>query len=432
MSNSTINGNTIITTDMQVIDNSDIIGNVELTGNTNVSNINIVGNTTVSTVKDATPLELEPEQSVSFLKPLNSFSFSDIFTKSNIITLLWFLAIYLVVYFVLGIFYSSNPEKNSRLIASRVFDLMVLLFVLGTFVYYFFSLSDAEKKAELDIYLSELKDYLDKPSSMISLLLFIFVLYAVIFIVGLPMTSATKPVSISIIEGIVWILFSISLIGNFFKYTFGMNILDSFHQFVSNLINKIPDGSVTSGGAENGTSSDIVNPVSEETPPADITYAPTDEVFNIAQNLYTYSDANAICKSYGARLATYDEIEQAYNDGAEWCNYGWSEGQSVYFPTQKKTWEVLQQDPKKKGLCGRPGVNGGYVKNPELMVGVNCYGKKPIATDKDLAYMSANRGQIGPKTPEDKELDAKVDFWKKNSHTLIRINGFNNDKWSSY
>lgn len=431
MNSSAMNGNTIITTDMQVIDNSQVIGNVQVTGNTNASNINVVGNTianeNVSVKKDA-----EPDNSVSFLKPLNSFSFSDIFTKSNIITLLWFLAIYLVVYFVLGIFYSSNPENNSRLIASRVFDLMVLLFVLGTVVYYFFTLSDSEKKAELDILVGDLKEYLDNPSSMISLLLFIGVLYAVIFIIGLPMTSASKPLSIGILEGIVWILFSISLIGNFFKYAFGMNILDSFHKLASDTINSIPDGSTTTGGASNDTSSDILKTIPEKTPPADITYAPTDEVFNIAQNLYTYSDAKAICKSYGARLATYDEIEQAYNDGAEWCNYGWSEGQSIYFPTQKKTWEVLQQDPKKKGLCGRPGVNGGYVKNPDLMVGVNCYGKKPRATEKDLAYMSANRSQVGPKTPEDKELDAKVDFWKKNSHTLIRINGFNSDKWSSY
>ena len=39
-----------------------------------------------------------------------------------------------------------------------------------------------------------------------------------------------------------------------------------------------------------------------------------------------------MCQGLGARLATYDEIEKAYNAGAEWCNYGW----------QKIKWHIFQ------------------------------------------------------------------------------------------
>lgn len=43
------------------------------------------------------------------------------------------------------------------------------------------------------------------------------------------------------------------------------------------------------------------------------------QVFNISENNYIYGDAQAVCKAYGARLATYKEVEEAYNKGAEWC-----------------------------------------------------------------------------------------------------------------
>ena len=62
------------------------------------------------------------------------------------------------------------------------------------------------------------------------------------------------------------------------------------------------------------------------------------EVFNIPDNIYTYDDAKAICKAYDAKLATYNQIENAYNQGGEWCSYGWSSDQMILYPTQKKTY----------------------------------------------------------------------------------------------
>ena len=70
------------------------------------------------------------------------------------------------------------------------------------------------------------------------------------------------------------------------------------------------------------------------------------EVFNISNNLYTYDDAQAVCSVYGAQLATYEQIEDSYKNGGEWCNYGWSENQMAFFPTQKSTWDKLQKHEK--------------------------------------------------------------------------------------
>ena len=54
------------------------------------------------------------------------------------------------------------------------------------------------------------------------------------------------------------------------------------------------------------------------------------QVFNIPGNYYTYKDAGAICSAYGADLATYEQVENAYDKGAEWCNYGWSANQLAF------------------------------------------------------------------------------------------------------
>jgi hypothetical protein len=145
--------------------------------------------------------------------------------------------------------------------------------------------------------------------------------------------------------------------------------------------------------------------------------------------MYTYDDAQSVCKSLGARLATYDDIENAYNKGGEWCNYGWSEGQAAYFPTQKNTWNNLQKSKSTKNSCGRPGINGGFIDNPNVRFGVNCYGKKPQPKPSDLASMGE---KPIPKSPEDILLDNKVQFWKMNGHKLFQINGYNNSKWSMY
>ncbi len=131
------------------------------------------------------------------------------------------------------------------------------------------------------------------------------------------------------------------------------------------------------------------------------------EVFNVSQNKYSYYDAQALCKSLGSELATYDQVREAYNQGADWCNYGWVEGQMAVFPTQEATWEKLQEGPEdQRTSCGRPGVNGGYFDNPELQFGVTCYGIKPVQSKHDATAIAA--GQTTPLSPAALALEKKV------------------------
>ena len=104
------------------------------------------------------------------------------------------------------------------------------------------------------------------------------------------------------------------------------------------------------------------------------------EVFHITNNNYTYNQAKDICEIYDSRLATYDEIEKAYDNGANWCSYGWSKDQLALFPTQKKVYNELKKITGHENDCGRPGINGGYFKNPNIQFGVNCFGEKPKAS----------------------------------------------------
>ena len=162
---------------------------------------------------------------------------------------------------------------------------------------------------------------------------------------------------------------------------------------------------------------------------------PKEEVFHISNNLYSFDDAKNICKMFDSKLATYDQIEIAYNGGAEWKSYGWSEGQHIYFPTQKDTWEKLQKlSPEKPNNDrGRPGINGGFLPNKNIFFGVNCFGVKPSATDLDLNRLKhSNTEPIQPKTIQDKIIDAKVKYWKENKDSMLIVDSFNKKQWSQY
>ena len=151
------------------------------------------------------------------------------------------------------------------------------------------------------------------------------------------------------------------------------------------------------------------------------------QVFNIPGNEYVYPDAKALCSAYGARLATYTEIENSYNDGGEWCNYGWSDGQMALFPTQQKTFDELQKIQGHENDCGRPGVNGGYMANPAIKFGVNCFGYKP-RMNSDEEDLMANE-PIYPKTLKDIAMENRVNYWKDKLSEIL-VSPFNNDTWS--
>lgn len=131
-----------------------------------------------------------------------------------------------------------------------------------------------------------------------------------------------------------------------------------------------------------GVNVDIVTD-KENTDTTDTDTNDTNDTTDIKQNAETYhiqgnfdySMAKSVCKAYDATLASLSQIKDAYQNGAEWCDYGWSEDGMVLYPTQEESWKKYQKG--KKDQCGIPGVNGGYNRRTRQRLGVNCYGVKP-------------------------------------------------------
>jgi len=152
------------------------------------------------------------------------------------------------------------------------------------------------------------------------------------------------------------------------------------------------------------------------------------EVYNVSRNIYTYHDAAAVCAAMGGEVASYDQVKEAYERGADWCNYGWVKGQMAVFPTQKETYQKLQKgSPNYHNACGRPGVNGGYFDNPELLFGVNCIGKRPAQKSAD----ELRENDISfPQTAEEIEFDKKVQKFREQLDTT-NVLPFNKHSWSA-
>ena len=151
------------------------------------------------------------------------------------------------------------------------------------------------------------------------------------------------------------------------------------------------------------------------------------DVFHVANNKYTYSEAQAVCKAFGGKLASYEDMERAYNNGGEWCSYGWSKDQMALFPTQISTWKKLQEIDGHKNDCGRPGINGGYIENKNVRYGANCVGKRPRVSEEEQIIL--NSVNPYPKSREDKKIDRMVDNYKKNLQS-IKIAPFNSQNWN--
>lgn len=346
---------------------------------------------------------------------IDSSAGSSIFSSSYYIYFLSFLVIYCIAYFVLG--YAFNVPGQTLGPSSSLSQMLDILFMGGLLLFlitYYFSSSPDQQLNFFKHLWNNTTSFINTPSSIFSIIMFIIIFYLIVYLLRIPMNSDGKPMFISLIENGAWILFVIIGINDFFKYILRIdlaNLMATF-QFWQN---PPVDVSVR------------VVDVSKNNVTVDVS---KNEVFNISNNLYTYDDAQAICTAYGAKVATYDQVEATYNNGGEWCNYGWSDGQMILFPTQKATWKKLQDKPQHKNDCGRPGINGGYIANPYMKFGVNCYGTKPKATSDDLNRMSSKQNQVYPLSEKDKALQAKVDYWKENAADLLKINSYNTKKWS--
>jgi hypothetical protein len=221
-------------------------------------------------------------------------------------------------------------------------------------------------------------------------------------------TSSVGNAGLKFFEVMLWSIFIVLIILNGFQYFFNVNLTTRFINFFTDK-----------------PKLEIVMDVPEDEPVQELKIKR--EVFNIPDNTYTYDDAKAVCAAYGAQLASYDQIENAYKGGGEWCNYGWSDKQMALFPTQKETWDKLQKIKGHEHDCGRPGINGGFIDNKNVQFGVNCYGYKPVITAAETDKMQ--HAPIFPQSMSDIEHQKRVDYWKKRIPEIM-LSPFSRSNWS--
>jgi hypothetical protein len=357
-----------------------------------------------------------------------------------------FIFLYIVLYMVLGMYFKNSTEDFDRVL-SRSIDIFILVFILiVTLAVYYSSPSTDDFETHIKNLLSDFKTFLEDSWSLLYLGMILIVIYTVTYLFRIPNTNELKPFMLGLLENTTWIMFAIVLFEVTIRTLFNIDLVENATNFFNQTFPGFGSKTTTKDSSDNNIKPTPASVLINKSQTNDAKTAGNtvasgggdsqhDEVFNIAGNNFTYEDAQTICSAYDSKIATYDQIEEAYNQGAEWCNYGWSEGQMAFFPTQKDTWNTLQKHPSTANNCGRPGVNGGYMANPKLRFGVNCFGKKPVMKESDSTTMKSYQQTINkqvPLTPEEAKMNEKMKYWKENASKLLNINGFNQNKWSEH
>jgi hypothetical protein len=137
------------------------------------------------------------------------------------------------------------------------------------------------------------------------------------------------------------------------------------------------------------------------------------EVFHVGGYNKRFTDAPSVCQSLGARVATYAELKEGQQNGANWCSTGWVSDQgdrNAFFPI---TYEMTE------GCGTEPGNVRNWIGNDDwfksfgdnsgvgFKAGVNCFGNKMEET-------AANK-MVGP-----------------NSFAPQPVFAFNKNQWSRY
>lgn len=271
-------------------------------------------------------------------------------------------------------------------------------------------------------------------SSNILIFIIILIVFSLLFSnlgnSDLDMTTTSNNSGVNILEIILWSVFVFLLLANGLQYFFGIEATAS--------VKNVLDGKPEVGIELSEESKDLLKKTlprigeSNDSKEERKQQEQKKEVFYIKDNVYTYDEAKAVCKAHDAELADYNQLEKTYNEGGEWCGYGWSKNQMILFPTQKGTWNKLQTIDGHENDCGRPGINGGYIENDKAKFGVNCYGVKRSPTDYELAMLEQMKKQQYPSSAQDKEFKKNVNKFKEQiKDKQMVINPYNSSKWTS-
>lgn len=269
--------------------------------------------------------------------------------------------------------------------------------------------------------------YLQNGMMIVIILVIVIAYFSLFSSLGIPSDSSYPTSSngnggdkeVFLFEIILWGLFVFLVLINGMSYFFNINIVAS----IKNLLSDTPLIEIS----VKEQTTDNIDYTQEPTP--SVPYKKQKEVFHIPNNKYNYTDSKAICKAYGARLANYNELNESLGNGADWCSYGWSDDQMALYPTQYEKWKKLQKVPGHENDCGRPGINGGYIGNPEVKFGVNCFGYKPDINENELHLMKVQDEH--PKTRDEIEFDKKVNYWKGKLQTIL-VAPFNHSNWNMF
>ena len=371
---------------------------------------------------------------------------NDIFNATTYTIIFWIITVYSIYLLGKAIFANKGIGNESSGVArySRTIDIILCFLLFSGIFSVYYNLDEKDKKNMMGYNIQWTQNYFDNPWSVFDLIWFTIIFFALVYILKVPMTPDAKPVIVHFLEHKIWIVYALFGIIFFFKYALGINIINLL--FNNSIMNYFKDAKPysSSPGEAPSVFDDISKDISLSTdiyentsPSPDVSTSTVSssstsnsspsscvsdkQVFNVSNNLYTYEQAQEVCSAFDASMATYDQIEASYKNGGEWCNYGWSEGQMAYFPTQKDTWNSLQENPDTKNVCGRPGINGGYIDNPYIHFGANCYGIKPKQPDgwKPTSYVQ--------KLNIKKEVDPNIKL-----RDQAKLNSFSQKDWSRY
>jgi len=351
------------------------------------------------------PHEINEEPN-KFNSALNKY-----YNKDNLIMLITFLGIFIVLYIAFGFYFRifGSGSQDTIVRAANVIGLMALT-ILGIYEYYHFENEDLYKS---------FKDNIEDLDTTVLLIFMLGFIVGIKKILHLPTPEGNSSFILDVSSSLLWAVLLLNVLIICFTDLLNIPVLT----ILEDAINSIRNGT-------DNNDDEIINDSSDKSGSGDINPQPSEEVFNVSNNLYTYEDAPHVCAALGARLASHDEIKGAHKKGADWCSYGWSQNQMGFFPTQKESWKKLQSNNARKNSCGRPGVNGGYMPNSKMRLGVNCYGVKPQASEKDLERMATSN--IVPRSSKDIITERKIEFWKENADRMLNLNPHSKGDWSLY
>ena len=157
------------------------------------------------------------------------------------------------------------------------------------------------------------------------------------------------------------------------------------------------------------------------------------EVFNVVDKTgaykFTKKEAEKVCKDLGAKVATVEQVTDAFNYGADWCSWGHTTTDPVY-PMQRTNMPGCNNlpNPSLNRMNGFDENNSGNWNKGQY--GVHCYGNKPEkgSNTKDYGILPFHQGNG---TWNRRDSTIKPTVYSKWSDVSSRKPGENNQQWTA-